>query len=134
MEAGFTENRRGALLAAPPQWVWGTGAVGPQRSRLAGRARAGALPGAADRRCDQLELGPLRGARRDAVQHGGAVGIHREKRANGGRLHRSPFDVRGATETGREPGATARSRPADATWASLTAAGHRFDSGAFATS
>jgi transposase len=72
--------------------------------------------------------GRLRGARRDAVQHGGAVGIHREKRANGGRLHRSPFDVRGATETGREPGATARSRPADATWASLTAAGHRFDS------
>src|ERR1035438_6080837 len=55
-----------------PQWVWGTGAVGHQRSRLAGRARAGALPGAADRRCDQLELGPLRGARRDAVQHGGA--------------------------------------------------------------
>ena len=38
-----------------------------------------------------------------------------------------------ATATGREPGATARSRPADATGASPTAVGHRFDSGAFAT-
>src|ERR1035437_4276079 len=74
------EDRRapdpgGPLVAAAAQRVWRTGAVGHIRARLAGRTRAGALPGAADRRCDQLELGPLREARRDAVQHGRAVGV-----------------------------------------------------------
>ena len=64
-------------------------------ARLAGRARAGALSGAADRRRHQLELGPLCGARRHALQHGGAVGVPGEERAHGGCLHRPPRHVRG---------------------------------------
>src|ERR1035437_6590345 len=74
VEARRAPNRGGPLLAAAAQRVWRTGAVGHIRARLAGRTRAGALPGAADRRRDQLELGPVCEARRDAVQHGRAVG------------------------------------------------------------
>ena len=61
------QDRGGPLLAAASERVRRAGAVGHLRARLAGRTRAGALPGAADRRRDQLELGPFRGARRDAA-------------------------------------------------------------------
>jgi transposase len=59
MEEPHKQAGRGALLASSPQRVRRTGAVGHLRPRLAGRTRAGALSGAADRRCYQLELGTL---------------------------------------------------------------------------
>ncbi len=46
-----------------------------------------------DRRRHQLELGTLCGARCDAAQHGGAVGVSGEKRADGGCVHGSRLDV-----------------------------------------
>src|SRR5665213_4106692 len=133
VETRHTQNRGYSLLATAPERVRRVGAMGHLRSRLAGRTRAGALSGAADRRRHQLELGPLCGTRRNALQHGRAVGIHRQERAHGGRLHGSPFDVHGTAATGREPGATTRSRPADAVGTGTTAVGYRLDSGAFAT-
>ena len=84
---------RGAWLAAAAKRLWRTGAVGHLRARLAGRKRAGALPGADDRRRHQLELGPLRRARCDTAQHGCAVGVPGEEWPDGGRLHGSRFDV-----------------------------------------
>lgn len=57
--AGVAQDPRGAWLAATAQRVRRTGAMGHFRSRLVGRARAGALSGAHDRRRHQLELGPF---------------------------------------------------------------------------
>src|ERR1039458_10278630 len=58
---------RGACLAASSNRFWRTGAMGHLGARLAGRKRTGALPGAHDRRRDQLELGPLRRDRKSVV-------------------------------------------------------------------
>ena len=62
VEAQVAPSAGGARLAAAPERLRRTGAVGHLRARLAGRKRAGALPGADDRRCHQLELGPFRRA------------------------------------------------------------------------
>src|SRR5271157_3178247 len=123
---------RGALLAAAAERLWGTGAVGHLGARLAGRKRAGALPGADDRRRYQLELGPLRGVRCDTSEHGRAVGVPGKEWPHGGCLHGSRFVVCGAAATRREQRRTARGRPADATGARLTGIGNWFHPGVFA--
>src|SRR6266849_5812461 len=69
---------------------------------LVGRAWASALFGTAHRRRHQLELGPLCGARCHAAEHGCAVGVPGEKRAHGGRIHGSRFDVHGDVAHGRQ--------------------------------
>lgn len=80
--------------------------MGYFRSRLGGRPRAGALPGADDRRRHQLELGSFRGIRRHLFQHGRVVGIHRKEWPDAGCLHGSRFDVhRAAAERGKRTGA-----------------------------
>jgi hypothetical protein len=71
VETRHAPNRGGPLLAAPSQRVRRAGAVGHFRARLAGRTRAGAVSGAADRRRHQLELGPVCG--RDATPFNMAV-------------------------------------------------------------
>ena len=48
-----------------------------------------------DRRCNELELGPVCRARFDAVQHGGTLGIHRLERADGRRSYGPRGDVHG---------------------------------------
>jgi hypothetical protein len=65
-------KRADASTAAATQRVRGTDPVGHFRTRLVGKARAGALSGTDDRRCNQLELGPVCGKRFDRLQHGGA--------------------------------------------------------------
>src|ERR1039457_5592136 len=120
---------RGACLAASSKRLWRTGAVGYLGARLAGRKRAGALPGAHDRRRYQLELGPLRRARCDTAQHGCAVGVPGEEWPDGGRLHGPRFDVHRAAARGRKQRRAARSRPADAARASLTRTGNRVHPG-----
>src|ERR1035437_6453475 len=132
VEARRAPNRGGPLLAAAAQRVWRTGAVGHIRARLAGRTRAGALPGAADRRCDQLELGPLREARRDAVQHGRAVGVSGEERADGGRLYSSRIDVRSGAARRRKRSRTRRRGSADTVGTRAAGTGHRLDRGVLA--
>ena len=75
-----------AQLEAATKRLWRTGAVGHVRARLAGRTRASALPGAYDRRCHQLELGPLRRARCHSSEHGCAVGVPGKEWPDGGRV------------------------------------------------
>ena len=109
IEAGLWKSKRANVeevhcLAAAAKRLRRIGAVGHVRSRLAGRAEAGALPGADDRRCHQLELGTLRGARCDAAEHGRAVGVPGEERADGGCIHGSRLDVHGAAAARRERG------------------------------
>ena len=107
IEAGLWKSKsqrapRGACLAAAAKRFWRAGAVGHLGARLAGRKGAGALSGADDRRCHQLELGALRGARCDTAQHGCAVGVPGEERADGGCLHGPRFDVHSAAAARRE--------------------------------
>jgi len=70
IEAGMWQSKPQRLgevcMAAAAERVWGIGPVGHLRTRLAGRKRAGALPGADDRRCHQPQRGTLRTARRNA--------------------------------------------------------------------
>ena len=102
-KAQSAEARRGAFLAAAAERLRRTGAVGHVESRLAGRARrAGALPGADDRRCDQPELGTIRAARRDARKHGRAVGVRGTERADGGCVYGPGCDVHGDAAGGRK--------------------------------
>ena len=61
--------------------------------------RAGALSGADDRRCHQLELGPIRRERCNATEHGSAVGVPGEEWPDGGCLHRPRFDVHRSATT-----------------------------------
>src|ERR1022692_3470885 len=93
IEAGIWQRvataGRGACLAASSKRLWRTGAVGHFGARLAGRKRAGALPGAHDRRRHQLELGRLRRARCDPAQHGSAVGVPRSEERRVGKECRS---------------------------------------------
>ena len=75
IEAGLWKSKAHAeskrcTLATAAERVWRTGAVGHLRARLAGRQRAGALPGAHDRRRHQLELGAFRGERCDPLNMG----------------------------------------------------------------
>src|SRR5689334_20066360 len=75
VEAHDARHRRSARMAAAAKRVWGIGAVGYLGARLAGRKRAGSLPGAHDRRRHELELGPLCRQRRDPAKHGSVVGV-----------------------------------------------------------
>src|SRR5947209_9535209 len=132
MEEQFARAVGGAWVAAAAERVRRTGAVGHLRARLAGRKRAGALPGADDRRRYQPELGPFRGKRCNTSKYGRAVGIPREEWPDGGRVHGSRFNVRGAATARGEQEKTARGRPADAVGTSVAGAGNGFHSGVLA--
>src|ERR1022692_3237497 len=133
IEAGLWQSKSQRLgevhVWRPRRSFWRTGAMGHLGARLAGRKRTGALPGAHDRRRDQLELGPLRRARCDTAQHGCAVGVPGEEWPDGGRLYGPRFDVHRGAARGRKQRQAARSRPADAARASLTRTGNRVHSG-----
>ena len=73
-----------ARLAAAAEPVWGVGAVGHQRARLAGRARGEAVPDRHDRRCDQPAVRAVRAARFDRREHEAAVELPGEVRPAAG--------------------------------------------------
>src|ERR1022692_3446636 len=56
------EGQAGALLAAAAKPLWGPGAMGHQRTRVAGRAGREALPDRHDRRCHQPIIRAIRAA------------------------------------------------------------------------
>ena len=55
--------------------------------------------------------------RRDAGEHGRAVGVRGAERADGGCVHGPRFDVHGAAAGRGERAAAARGGPSDADWA-----------------
>src|ERR1041384_2975843 len=133
-EGKEARHRRSARMAAAAKRVWGIGAVGYLGARLAGRKRAGSLPGAHDRRRHGLELGPVCRQRRDPAKHGSVVGVPGAEWPDGRRLHGSRFDVRSATATGREHRATARDESANATRPRVARTGDRLHRGLFTAS
>src|SRR3984885_12065709 len=82
-----TESERGPRLAPAAEPLWGTGAVGHQRARLAGGARREAVPDRHDRRCDEPVVRAVRATRFDRGEHEAAVELRGEIRAAAGVLY-----------------------------------------------
>src|ERR1700694_1329821 len=130
VEEPFSEVKRGTRVAAAAKLLRRVDAMGHFGSRLVGRPwRAGALPGALDRRCYEPELGPFRETRWNARKHGCAVGVRREVWANGGHLYGPGFHVRGGAASGRDGAAATPSGSLDANWTRAAGARNRLDSG-----
>src|SRR5258708_21718247 len=68
-------TRASAPMARATELSWGTGAVGYQRARLAGRARGEAVSDSHDRRRDERVDVAVRGARLDGGEHAAVVEI-----------------------------------------------------------
>ena len=100
------EGEAGTCLAAAAEPVWGTGAVGHQRARLAGRAGREVVPDRHDRRCDEPVVGAVRAARFDRREHEAAVELRGEVRPAGGVLHGQgkPVSERREERARDEPG------------------------------
>ncbi len=79
--------RQGAWLAAAAEPVWGVGAVGHQRARLAGRARREVVPDRDDRRRHQPAVRAFRAARFDRRKHEAGVELPGEVRSAAGVLY-----------------------------------------------
>ena len=78
-----------ACVACAARAAWRTGAVGYQRSRLAGGAEPGeGVPDRHDRRRQQRVDGAVCGARFHGGEHALVVGLPGLARASGGVLHR----------------------------------------------
>ena len=135
VEEQAAKGRGRCMLAAAAEWVRRVGAVGHLGSRLAGRKRAGALPGADDRRCDQLELGAVRGAAMRRAQNMGVLWEYLEKN---GRMVDVYTDRDSMFTVPPRPGRAKRQRrEADRLTqigAGLTGTGNRFHSGVLAAS
>src|ERR1022692_1136419 len=81
------ESECSTRLATAAEPLGGTGAVGYQRARLAGRARGETVPDRHDRRCDEPVVRAVRAARFDRREHEAAVELRGEVRAAAGFLY-----------------------------------------------
>ena len=114
MAAGLWRGRRQKVEKAHP-WAAaaelprGTGAVGHQRARLAGRARGKALPDPHDRRCHQRTDSALCTARLDRREHA-AMELPGTAWPAGGVLHRQSGFVPHGAQGGSRPEAIAPGR------------------------
>src|SRR5204863_4897399 len=81
------EGPAGAYVAAAAEPVWGAGAVGHQRTRLAGGTRGEVVPDRDDRRCHQPVIRTVRAARFDRREHETGVELCGEIRSAAGVLY-----------------------------------------------
>src|ERR1051325_1465679 len=125
-----------APVAAAPELPRGTGAVGHQRARLAGRPGREAVPDSHDRRRHQRADGEVRAARLDRREHAPAVEVSGASRPAGGVLYRQsqPVPDRAENRTRRKGTAAGgeAAAAANADRARLARTRHCVAAGAFA--
>src|SRR5438105_4354938 len=96
-----SESPASACLAATTEPVWGAGAVGYERARLAGRAWRKAVSDRHDRRLHQPAMGAFREARLDRREYEAAVELSGEIRPAAVVLYRQgePVSDQGKAQT-----------------------------------
>src|ERR1039457_2939955 len=81
------EGECGTPLAAAAEPLWGTGAVGHRRARLAGRTRGETVPDRHDRRRHQPAVCAVRAARHNRGEHETSPELPGEVRTAAGILY-----------------------------------------------